>query len=120
MLGLETSYNYIHSSTEMLRCIHNLPKDEKNSESIEEENNEEENPESSNFSVKLSESLQQEFSSLIIPTMKLNHFPCSNFRSFFHLARLENLFYDFFKKLGVIFIIGDGLQSGNIGVIVQA
>lgn len=35
--------------------------------------------------------------------------PSSNFKSFFHLSRLGNLFYDVQNKKGVMFLVADSL-----------
>lgn len=52
-----------------------------------------------------------------VPFISQPSLPSSNFKSFFHLARLGNLFYDVAQKRGIIFIVADSLQNGSMGVV---
>lgn len=52
-----------------------------------------------------------------IPFLSQPNLPSQNFKSFFHLARLGNLFYDVALKKGIIFIVADSLQAGAMGVV---
>lgn len=52
-----------------------------------------------------------------IPFISQKALPSIHFRSFFHLARLENMFFDISTKRGIIFLVADSLQAGTIGII---
>lgn len=52
-----------------------------------------------------------------IPFINQKALPSIHFRSFFHLARLENMFFDISTKRGIIFLVADTLQAGTIGII---
>ena len=52
-----------------------------------------------------------------LPFITQRALPTIHFRSFFHLARLDNMFYDISTKRGIIFLIADSLQAGAIGLV---
>jgi len=52
-----------------------------------------------------------------IPFIFQKTLPTIHFRSFFHLARLDNMFYDISTRRGIIFLIADSLQAGAIGLV---
>jgi hypothetical protein len=40
-----------------------------------------------------------------------------HYKSFFHLTRLESLYFDIAEKRGLVFMLSGSLQSGVIGVM---
>lgn len=120
-LSLKTSYSSLHAGLELLRCIEPtqelIYKHQDNSK--ETTNNRSQNYNKTN-SLRFSKQQIEQKSCLMMPYIKLQQFPCSSFTSFFHLARLENIYYDFFKKKGAIFLLGESFSSGQVGLIVQS
>lgn len=54
---------------------------------------------------------------LFIP--EIHHSPLEQiqYKTFFHLCRVEGISYDLEKKVGTAFVLIDSLQSGIIGLI---
>jgi len=52
-----------------------------------------------------------------VPFLVNSSMPSINLRSFFHLARLDSMFFDIASRKGIIFMISDTLQSGVMGIV---
>jgi IQ domain-containing protein H len=53
----------------------------------------------------------------VLPHLSTDNLPTCNFKSFFHMTRVESLFFDVQSKTGVLFLLSQGLQAGLLGVI---
>lgn len=53
----------------------------------------------------------------VFPHLATENLPTSNFKSFFHMTRVESLFFDVQTKTGVLFLLSQGLQAGLLGII---
>ena len=56
--------------------------------------------------------------SITLPFISHQSLPTIYYKSFFHLTRLENLYFDIESKTGIVFILADSLQTGVIGILV--
>ena len=54
---------------------------------------------------------------VVIPALPCPNVPTIHFKSFFHLSRLENLYFDVVQKTGILFLLSQRLLSGMIGII---
>lgn len=52
-----------------------------------------------------------------LPFVSNNSLPALNLRSFFHLARLDSMFFDVTTRKGIVFLLSDTLQCGALGII---
>lgn len=53
----------------------------------------------------------------VFPHLVTDNLPTANFKNFFHMTRVESLFFDVQTKTGVLFLLSQGLQAGLLGVI---
>lgn len=54
---------------------------------------------------------------LVLPAVYHKSLSSIHYKSFFHMTRLESLYFDVASKTGLMFVLADSLQSGILGLI---
>lgn len=54
---------------------------------------------------------------IILPRLQYSYIPTIHYKSFFHLTRLESLYFDIQSKTGIMFLLAESLQSGLLGLV---
>lgn len=54
---------------------------------------------------------------LTFPHLHYGSLPTTNFKAFFHATRLENIYFDVATKTGNLFLLGQQLQRGMVGLV---